>query len=521
VPLDLTQVQDLALANRIEIERELGRRSFWHFFRMAWRYIDPAPFVDGWHLRAICDALEALARRDFRELVLCVPPRHTKSLLVSVCFPAWVWTWDPAHQFITASYDQRLAVRDGLKSRRLVKSAWFQQRWPEVQFRKDQDTKTYYETTAGGHRFLTTPGSGVTGHGADTILGDDLHNAKEATTEISREEAREFWFESISSRLNDQMTGAFGVIQQRLHNDDVAGHCMRKGYHKVVLPALFEADHPDAYALDPRVEGEPLWPARMPLEAIERQRQTLGAYAFAGQQQQRPTAREGGLFKRADFIIGEAIPPGVISWVRRWDLAGTEPKPGGDPDYTVGVRMGRLPDGRFVISSVIRERLSPLGVEKLLLATAQLDGTGVTIGLSQDPGQAGKAQIRALTTMLNGYMVVSEPETGSKFTRAEILAPQVEAGNLLLLRADWNEEFLVEMQMFPNASHDDQVDAATGAHRLLTQNQQGMLDLMRAEFRDAMLKRARELIAQGQMADPEIAVATGLALEEIEALRRA
>jgi predicted phage terminase large subunit-like protein len=492
-PLPGDDLARLALQHRIEIERELGSRSFWWFFRWAWRYMDPAPFVDGWHLRLMCEEMERLARRDIREIVLCVPPRHTKSLLCSVAFPAWVWTWHPAHQFITASYDLRLAVRDGLKTRRLVQSKWYQQRWPQVQFRPDQNTKTLYETTAGGHRFITTPHAGITGHGGDTVIADDPLNAEQAKSELERENTRSFWFESASSRLNDQRTGAFLVIQQRLHMDDLAGHCMRRGYYKVVLPALYESDHPDVHPRDPRQEGEPLWHQRVPKASIERQRVALGEAAFAGQQQQRPAPKEGGLFKRAGVRIVDAIPAGVLQWVRRWDLAGTEQEPGTDPDWTVGVKMGSLPDGRWIIAHVARFRGGPLEVEKTLKATADLDGPACVVGLPQDPGQAGKAQVRHLRQLLAGSMVSAAPETGSKHTRAGGLAAQWEAGNVLLLRGEWNHEFIEEMCFFDSGTHDDQVDAAAGAFNLLTQNTLGLLGFLQGEFERERQQRLLEL----------------------------
>jgi hypothetical protein len=171
---------------RVELEARLGPRSFAQFFRMAWPYIDPAHLLWNWHIDLLCSEMEAAARRKYRELVVCVPPRSLKSQILSVAFPAWVWTWNPAAKFITSSNEMTLATRDAVKTRRLVESEWYQRRWgpqsrylgrlsdgkphPGVQLAGDQNNKTYYETTAGGHRFCCTPGSNVTGHGADFIL---------------------------------------------------------------------------------------------------------------------------------------------------------------------------------------------------------------------------------------------------------------------------------------------------------------------------------------------------------------
>lgn len=178
----------------------------------------------------------------------------------------------------------------------------------------------------------------------------------------------------------------------------------------------------------------------------------------------------GSFFRRSDFEIVDACPP-VSRWVRSWDLAGTDEKEDADdPDWTAGVKMGRLKDGRFIIGHVERFRADPLAVDRRLKNTASGDGRQATIRLAQDPGQAGKAQVRAQTQMLAGYKVTSKRVTGSKRARAKPLSSQVEAGNVILLRGDWNEAFLKELENFPMGSHDDQVDAAADALDELTES---------------------------------------------------
>lgn len=175
--------------HRVALEATLGARSFRAFFRMAWPYIDPARLSWSWHYDLMLDEMEAVARRQTTELVLCVPPRTGKSSIVSVAFMAWVWTWNPAAKFITASYEMTLATRDAVRTRALIKSEWYQRRWgPASPYRpatnthgtaisSDQDNKTFFSSTAGGYRFVCTPGSNVTGWGADFIMclpGDQL-----------------------------------------------------------------------------------------------------------------------------------------------------------------------------------------------------------------------------------------------------------------------------------------------------------------------------------------------------------
>lgn len=195
----------------------------------------------------------------------------------------------------------------------------------------------------------------------------------------------------------------------------------------------------------------------------------------AAQLQQRPSPRGGGMFKRAWFgIVGEAPKGGKV--LRRWDLAATEKVGKGDPDWTVGLKIRRGPDGKtFYIEDMVRFRGSAGDVEKELLRTAQLDTQGVTISLAQDPGSAGKAYARTLITMLAGYIVTAKPETGSKEMRAAPLAAQCEVGNVKLVKGHWNEEFLKEFETFPTGRHDDIVDAASAgfSELALAKNLQG------------------------------------------------
>ena len=175
---------------------------------------------------------------------------------------------------------------------------------------------------------------------------------------------------------------------------------------------------------------------------------------------------EDGMFKRHWFTVIEAVPTGV-RMVRKWDLAATLATGSNDPDWTAGIKMARGSDGIFYVMNIVRFRGTALEVEKAIYNTATTDTKRVTIGLSQDPGQAGKAQVQAMIRMLAGWTVKSAPETGSKEVRAAPFAAQCEAGNVRIVRGDWNEAFFAEIEIFPNGPHDDQVDAAAGAFELL------------------------------------------------------
>jgi predicted phage terminase large subunit-like protein len=228
------------------------------------------------------------------------------------------------------------------------------------------------------------------------------------------------------------------------------------------LPAIAE------FADDPlgRQLGEALWPDNEDEAALERKRVAVGDREWSALFQQRPRPLEGSLFKIA--MIG-TLPaaPASTRIVRAWDLAATRQMGNRDPDWTVGVKLLRTDDGKYVVVDVVRLRGGPEEIATTIVNTAKQDGRAVKVGLPQDPGQAGKFQVAELTKRLDGFTVESSPESGDKAARASPIIAQANVGNLMLVEAVWNRRFLDEAAGFPNATHDDQVDALSRAHSML------------------------------------------------------
>jgi predicted phage terminase large subunit-like protein len=276
------------------------------------------------------------------------------------------------------------------------------------------------------------------------------------------------WFaEVLPTRLNDRKRGAIVVTMQRVHERDVSGYALERdlGYTHLCLPMRYESNHPYVSGFDVREDdGELLWEDRLGEKEVVDLEKTLGSYASAGQLQQRPAPREGGMFKRNWLPIVPAMPSQVADRVRAWDLAGTaKTLLSSDPDWTCGVRMSLGLDGIFYIEDVYKFRESPAQVDQNIFLVAQHDRRSTRIRLPQDPGQAGKAQANYHAKLLAGFVFKIKPATGSKESWAAPLAAQAEAGNVRLVEGDWNQEFIDELCNFPTGAHDDQVDAAAQA----------------------------------------------------------
>lgn len=353
--------------------------------------------------------------------------------------------------------------------RELVTSEWYQERWP-LKLMGDQNEKLYFENEHRGFRQACAVAS-MTGRRGHTIAWDDPLNPEKANSETHRETAIRIFQETLPTRLNDPETSAIIVVMQRLHENDPSGHIISAGldYDHLCIPMEFEPErriHTSIGWTDPRTEdGELLDASRFPPHVIERDKRDMGSYGWAGQMQQRPAPREGGMFKRHWFGSARAAPAGT-KFVRGWDLAAST---GSSAAYTAGVKIGRQPDGRYIIAHCVRDRLSAGGVERLIVSTANADGVECRISLPQDPGQAGKSQAQYLVRQLAGFNAKATPESGDKETRAEPLSAQAEAGNVDILRTGdpvkdaWIDPFLDEITVFPAGQFKDQTDAASRA----------------------------------------------------------
>jgi len=452
--------------------REICKRSLAAFAKRAWPILEPAtPLKWGWALDAICDHLEAVSRGECRRLLMNVPPGSMKSLLTGVIWPAWEWGPQDRQEmrFLGTAHKQDLAVRDSTKCRRLIQSRWFQRLWP-VQIVGDQNSKLKFENDRTGFREAMAF-TGMTGSRGDRVILDDPHSVDDANSAIKLAGDILTFREALPSRVNNDQS-AIVIVMQRLHEKDVSAVALDLGYDHLCIPMRYEEGRSKwVYgAGDPRTRsGELMFPERFPPAQVEELERTLGAYATAGQLQQRPAPRKGGLFKREWFMPVNVMPARLSRTVRAWDLAATKKTTSNNPDFTAGVLMSRTHDGLFIIHGCRRFQGSPMEVENAMIQQSAIDGTTVTVRMAQDPGQAGKAQAEMMVRKLAGYSVKVERPTGDKATRAAPLASQAEAGNVRILvtgdpvRDAWIEPFLDELCLFPAAAHDDQVDAAADA----------------------------------------------------------
>jgi predicted phage terminase large subunit-like protein len=310
----------------LDLDRADYEESLYEFLKAAWRYMDPAPFKDGWHIAAIAEHLQAVVDGQLTRLIINVPPRHAKSSLIAVAFPAWVWaqsidshTSGPGVPFLFASYADKLSLRDSVKCRRLIESPFYQKYWRDrFTLTLDQNTKSRFTNDKGGERLITSIGAGVTGEGGNIIICDDPDAANDVASEATVQSTQDWWTQVMQTRTNDPILSAFIIIQQRLAENDLTGFILDRDegeWTHLCLPARYEPERSCITTIgwnDPRViPGELLWPERFTDASLTRLEKTMGPYAAAGQLQQRPEPQGGGIIKRDWWLLWErdSFPP--------------------------------------------------------------------------------------------------------------------------------------------------------------------------------------------------------------------
>lgn len=456
----------LSQSDLIACEQELGGRSLADFARMAWPVLEPATDLKwGWALDAICEHLEAVSNGQSKRLLMNVPPGSMKSLLTGVIWPAWEWgpRGQPALRYLGTAHKQDLAVRDNLKCRRLIQSAWYQERWP-VLLTSDQNAKTKFENDATGFREAMAFES-MTGSRGDRVILDDPHSVDDANSAVKLASGVTTFREALPSRVNNDQS-AIVIIKQRLNEQDVSAVAIELGYDHLCIPMRYERGRSKwiVGAGDPRTtEGELMFPERFPEEQVADLERTMGSYAVAGQLQQRPAPRGGGIIKPAWFGTYREAPP--LEW--RAIYADTAMKTGEANDYSVFECWGRTKTGQAVLLDLKRgkwEAPELLAEARAFWLHHQGQDNGTLRAMKVEDKVSGTGLIQTLRR--EGIPILPIQRNKDKVSRAHDAAPFIESGNVLLPEwAPWLDAFLTECEAFPSGANDDQLDPMFDAVR--------------------------------------------------------
>lgn len=455
--------------NKDELTRSICRDSFYEFVKEFWPTVSTEKPVWNWHVEYLCNQIQEITERVFKgltkehDLVCNVSPGTTKSTIFSVMLPAWAWTRMPSCRFICVSYAYSLAMDLSRKSRDVIKSEKYTRLFPRIFLREDQDSKGYFINNKLGDRLAVGVGGSVMGFHAHIIVIDDPINPKQALSDAMLKEANDFMTETIPSRKVDKRITPTILVMQRLAENDPTGERLTRGkdspVKRICLPAELSEDVFPVELKSKYVDGL-MDPIRLNRKVLAEALEDLKEMGYAGQYQQSPVPRGGGMFHTNELKYD--IPPQHFQRVMRyWDKAASM----GTGCYSVGVKIAIDNGNRIWILDVVRIQLDSYRREELILKTARQDGRHIEIGIEQEGGGGGKESAESTVRNLRGFTVrvhkVSKSD-GDKVMRADPFSSQVNAGNVYMIKAPWNEAYINELKHFPRSRYKDQVDASSG-----------------------------------------------------------
>ena len=466
----MVTVQDLLTVPPDLLRREAAKKDLISFAKYTMPGYQVSP-----HHRLIADKLMDIEAGRIRRLIITMPPRHGKSELASIKFPAWFLGRHPDHRIIACGYSQTIADR----SSRLARNHVNDDRWPfPVKLSKDSSSKTVWDLDSGGGYIAAGVGGSITGYGADVLLIDDYcKSAEEADSQLHRDRTWEWYQDTAYPRLH--AGGAVVIVSTRWHEDDLIGRILASDSEQweiLRLPALAEDDDP--LGRDP---GAALWPDKYPVEELSLRQQTMSSRMWLAQYQARPTAIEGSLFKRSWWVPYTTLPE--MKQVALFIDSAF--KTGVANDYTaVGLWGLGVDDKCYLINSWKRKVEFPdlisLGYELHAYATRQFPEHSIPLVVEDKAsGQSAIQQWKRPLAGQKALPVITHvlPAQTSKVGRAEAVTPYIEGGLVAIpASAPWLEDWLDEMTRFPLAAHDDVVDVACMAiSRFLKRTRGGVI----------------------------------------------
>lgn len=444
--------------------RELMRRDFRAFLRKAFPAIRGGDAISwNWHLDAIAHELDRIDRGKSQRLLVTLPPRNLKSIMISVAWVAWMLGRDPRRNFVCVSYSNELSGKLARDCLAIMQSGWYRELFPRTILSPKRSASCDFETTRGGGRLATSITGTLTGRGGDILIIDDPIKPDEAWSDTTREAVNNWFRSTLTSRLNDKASGAIITVMQRLHEHDLAGMLLETpGWRELRLSAIAAEDEIIALLrgkVHRRKAGDVLHPERESLAVLEAQKLAMGSLAFEAQYQQNPLPAVGNMVKAEWLRIYTAIDlaerPGHI--VQSWDTAS---KDGVHNDWSV-----------CITASVHRSEVRILDIFRRKLAFPDLKRHAIRLAQKYHPrtlliedAASGQQLLQVLRNEQPRGIplpIPCRPEL-DKVSRMAGSSGQIEGGQLRLPQeALWLADFKAELLGFPNARYDDQADALT------------------------------------------------------------
>jgi len=445
----------------------LCRQNLFLFVWGAFKQLYPdRTFHPALHMELLCFTLEQTLKSPGKNLLVTMPPRYAKSFIISICFVAWMMGNDPTTKFLVASYGEGLAAEHAEIFKKLVESEWYKRIFPKMRINHKKSRAMDIQTTMGGRRKAISSGGEATGFGADIIIIDDIIKAADAKSDVERQNKKDYFDQTLLSRLNDKKSGHIIANQQRFHEDDPAAYLLTKDFDELCLRAIAEDD--EQWVIGDKIwerkRGEALYPELEDLETLQKIKKRITSSVFSAQYQQNPVDPGGNqiAWERISFCPA-LLPRTEYTWVvQTWDTACS-----GDPDsdYSACVTVGYTKSGKWHLLEVHRgqyeytdlRRNASQMIQKWRPDRVIIEKASTGISLISDLNEMFQ---NGRQSSLHSMLIQSMSHSTDKETRVYINKGWLEEGQILLPEnASWLQDFRRELLAFPKGVHDDQVDA--------------------------------------------------------------
>jgi predicted phage terminase large subunit-like protein len=422
-------------------------------------------FLPNWHVEAMSYELGEVMRGRTRRLIITVPPRSLKSICSSVALPSFALGHDPGRRIICVSYSEGLARKHANDCRALMRSALYRRIFPATRISPAKDTEAEVMTTARGSRLATSVGGTLTGRGGNLLIIDDPLKPQDAHSESARESLKQWYSNTLLSRLDHKSEGSIVVVMQRLHPDDLVGHLLEQGgWAHLNLPAIAEEGSIVRLGSNrgySRRVGDLLHPERESQAALDELKASMGSMEFAAQYQQAPVPIGGNLIKWSWFkyYVTPPTPKPGDKVIVSWDTALSSSQLA---DYSACVILLARREVIYVLD-VVRARLEYPDLRRVVLQHHhRWRHFASSYALLIEKKGSGLSLIQDLRRE-SIYAIGVEPN-GDKIMRMTAQTAPIEAGAVHLpAQAPWLDEFKKELLSFPSSRHDDQIDALSQA----------------------------------------------------------
>ena len=463
-----------------ERHRKRMELSYWPFFQEAWKEIEPTTeLVANWHIEYIANVLEQEVRRIIKkepnpgDIIINVPPGTSKSSLVTKLLPAWAWLQDPSMKIITSSYSGDLARDHAVMTRDLIVGDWYQKLWREkYQLKLGRKRKSQYENDKGGIRSATSVTGRLTGMHADIFIIDDPIDPRRAGSEVEIKKPNDWWDKTVPTRLTNQKTSVRIIVMQRLHENDLTGHCLAKkgiNYRHICLPAKVKDNIRPKELVENYTDGF-LDPERYPQAILDRLRGDMGSLEYAGQMDQSPAPEQGNLiqpdkwfkeFTMEELQLNADKDDRELVWDYTIDGAFTEDQLNAP---TAIMAYARYNDHTY-IRDCINVWMELPELIKFIPEFVKRNGWSDKSRIFIEPKASGMPAAQSLQRYRHELNVIlDKAPRQDKIARVKSKLPYMEADKVHTLQgASWKKEYYNQLKLFPNSKYKDMVDVTTMA----------------------------------------------------------